>query len=305
MPLKKVYGFIVSVIVFSFLCCACGGNPDQDVAVAVALTQTASALQAAPTDVPSTEVPPTEAVPVGTITGSVHLMAPPTPSMTIYALNVNSGEWFSTITEESELEAPFTIEVTPGTYTVFSQGLGYAFADEWKLAEVVIAAGQTVTGIVVAPPGPTDCGPMFGTPAAPDGSFAASEMPDQACVDFLLSGSAKAIEPDSATSDLMRIQFDPGSTMAKIDGHIADSMGGHHYVLGAADDQYMTVNLISDEDLILIIWGADGTTLVSDEAHAASWSGVLPYSEDYYIDVRSYSSMNAYYTLEVYISAGG
>jgi hypothetical protein len=300
--IKKFFVPFVFIMILSFMLSACGGeDANQEVAVVVALTQTASAIQIEPTTVLPTEA----AAPKAIISGSLHLMAPPTPSMTIYAVNVVSGEWFSMTTEETDGEAPYSIEVVPGTYEVFTQGLGYALDGEWEIAKVSVEDGQTLTGINVIPPSPSDCGPMFGTPAAPDGSFAAVGGPDQECVDFLLSGSAKAIELDSATSDLMRIQFDPGSTMAQIEGHIAEAMGGHHYVLGAAKDQYMTVNIISDEDLTVVIWGADGTALVNDDIHATSWSGALPASQDYYIDVRSYSAVNAYYTLEVYISAGG
>ncbi len=39
--------------------------------------------------------------------------------------------------------------------------------------------------------------------------------------------------------------------------------------------------------MILIVYGADGTVLQSDHAGSATFSGVLPSTQDYLIDVRS------------------
>jgi len=102
---------------------------------------------------------------------------------------------------------------------------------------------------------------------------------------------------------LQRIQFAPGSTMAQIPAMISQPVGGHHYVLKADKDQYMTVNLRTTDDAILVIWGTTGANLLDGSASAKAWEGPLPAAQDYYIDVRSMSQEPIDYTLEVAISA--
>jgi len=68
--------------------------------------------------------------------------------------------------------------------------------------------------------------------------------------------------------------------------------------------QEMTVNLsvaTAEGIAILVIWGADGTVLISDHADATTWVGQLPSTQDYYISVRSIAQAPVDYTLEVII----
>jgi putative hemolysin len=100
-----------------------------------------------------------------------------------------------------------------------------------------------------------------------------------------------------------RIQFAPGATSAQVQGSLAAG-GGDRYVLTAMAGQVMTVNLsvaTAEVSAILIIWGADGTVLISDHADATTWKGVLPSTQDYYINVRSVAQAPVDYTLEVII----
>ena len=101
-----------------------------------------------------------------------------------------------------------------------------------------------------------------------------------------------------------RIQFAAGTTSALVSGG-APAGGGHNYVLSAMGGQTMTVHLGVTQGLgLIIIWGADGTVLISDHAEATDWTGVLPSTQDYYIDVRAAADKPALaYTLEVSIPA--
>ena len=68
--------------------------------------------------------------------------------------------------------------------------------------------------------------------------------------------------------------------------------------------QEMTVNLSDSSagvNAILVIWGADGTVLISDHADATIWAGQLPSTQDYYIHVRSVAQAPVDYNLEVII----
>jgi hypothetical protein len=101
-----------------------------------------------------------------------------------------------------------------------------------------------------------------------------------------------------------RIQFAAGTTSALVSGG-ALAGGAHNYVLGAMGGQTMTVRLAVTQGLgLLVIWGADGSVLISDHAGATEWSGELPSTQDYYIDVQAAADNPALaYSLEVAIPA--
>jgi hypothetical protein len=108
-------------------------------------------------------------------------------------------------------------------------------------------------------------------------------------------------------SELMRIKFDPGEIQASVQGEVTAG-GFDHYVVAAMADQEMTVNLldpagevIAYDTAVLVIWGADGTVLISSHADALGWSGPLPFTQDYYVDVKSISGLPVAYLLEIII----
>jgi hypothetical protein len=108
-------------------------------------------------------------------------------------------------------------------------------------------------------------------------------------------------------SELMRIEFDQGEIQASVQGEVAAG-GFDHYVVAAMAGQEMTVNLldpagevIAYDTAVLVIWGADGTVLISSHADALGWSGPLPLTQDYYVDVKSISAQPVAYTLEIII----
>jgi hypothetical protein len=80
--------------------------------------------------------------------------------------------------------------------------------------------------------------------------------------------------------------------------------GIQRYMLRAGAGQQMTVKLSAGDPTpgaILVIWGADGTVLISDHADATYWVGELPATQDYIIDVKSISQNVTSYTMEVII----
>ncbi len=97
----------------------------------------------------------------------------------------------------------------------------------------------------------------------------------------------------------MRIQFDPGSAIAWQQGYLAPG-GSDRYVLRASAGQTLSLSVFADNNqAVVVVWGADGTVLLSDHASASQWSGPLPSTQDYYLDVRNVGSDGAYYTLQV------
>jgi hypothetical protein len=121
-----------------------------------------------------------------------------------------------------------------------------------------------------------------------------------------VQGDFAALVPP-ARSEPLRIEFAPGTASTQVhDALVADEL--HPYVLTAMAGQTLIVNLYvttggvqTPGSAILVIWGADGTVLISDHADATFWSGDLPLSQDYYIDVLSRSQDTVDYTLDVYI----
>jgi hypothetical protein len=116
-----------------------------------------------------------------------------------------------------------------------------------------------------------------------------------------------SVAAESLESEPMRIMFAPGEILARVQGKIPAG-GIDHYVLNAMADQEMTVNLldaggdiIANDTVVLVIWGADGTMLISSHADALSWAGMLPFTQDYYIDVKSIGAQPVTYALEVII----
>lgn len=122
------------------------------------------------------------------------------------------------------------------------------------------------------------------------------------CAQDTTAAAASQPEPEPT-----RIQFAPGAISGQVQGSLAAG-GVDRYVLTAMAGQEMTVNLSvasagdsAAVSAILVIWGADGTVLISDHADATTWVGQLPSTQDYYINVRSVVQDPVDYTLEAII----
>ncbi|MCL4489827.1 MAG: hypothetical protein M1570_17120 [Chloroflexi bacterium] len=118
-------------------------------------------------------------------------------------------------------------------------------------------------------------------------------------VHFTLQVTIPPIAPQPTPK---RISFPPGGTTATVQSTLPVN-GVDRWVLRALAGQTMTVNTSTTQgQVILIIWGVqDGDVLISDHAGATSFTGVLPSTEDYYVDVRSVGSAAAVYSMQVTI----
>jgi hypothetical protein len=107
---------------------------------------------------------------------------------------------------------------------------------------------------------------------------------------------------EAPTPTPKRISFPAGGTTVTVQSTLPVGQIDR-WVLRALAGQTMTVNTSATQgQVILIIWGVqDGNVLISDHAGATSWTGQLPTTEDYYIDVRSVGSAPADYALQVTI----
>ncbi|MCL7454049.1 MAG: hypothetical protein M8467_13480 [Anaerolineae bacterium] len=84
----------------------------------------------------------------------------------------------------------------------------------------------------------------------------------------------------------VRISFAAGATSASVEGHLSAHQT-QYYVLGAAGGQTMEVNASPEGKVRLIIYGVDGTVLMSGMGEGASFSGTLPSGQDYIVAVQA------------------
>ena len=97
-----------------------------------------------------------------------------------------------------------------------------------------------------------------------------------------------------------RLFFAPNTDVITRTG-VLNFGGANRFVIKLGQNDNFSVSVDSgNNNVILIIWGADGTVLISDHADASSWSGITPSTQDYYIDVRAIDGTSANYTLSVY-----
>jgi hypothetical protein len=117
-----------------------------------------------------------------------------------------------------------------------------------------------------------------------------------------------ALEPQPESElEPVRIEFAPGAISEQVHGSLPPG-GGARFVLAAAAGQEMYVYLTfsfepdpTEPPAILISWGEDGTVLLTDHVDAMSFQGELPFTQDYFINVRSRSQESLDFTLEVII----
>ncbi len=119
-----------------------------------------------------------------------------------------------------------------------------------------------------------------------------------AVVPFNLTVTIPPVVPPTPVAK--RITFPAGGITATVQGTTVNGLD--RWVVRAAGGQTMTVQLTAPPgQAVLVIFGVDGTVLISDHAGATSWTGPLPTTQDYIIDARSVGMTSVSYTLTVTI----
>ncbi len=92
-------------------------------------------------------------------------------------------------------------------------------------------------------------------------------------------------QPTLQSAKPTRIVFEPGATSASVEGEVTDK-AKVTFVVRAMKGQLMMVTLSApQDDIFLGITTDDGSPLVRPVAEAQHWTGELPRSGDYYIEV--------------------
>lgn len=96
------------------------------------------------------------------------------------------------------------------------------------------------------------------------------------------------------TAPAQRISFPAGGTSATVPGQLPAN-GMAKYVLNVQGGQFMIATLSAEQGSpSLSVSGADGTVLISPMAGAHGWSGVVPSTQDYFIDVAANAAATRY-----------
>ncbi|MBD2503321.1 hypothetical protein [Anabaena azotica] len=109
--------------------------------------------------------------------------------------------------------------------------------------------------------------------------------------------------PPNVQPSAERLLFAPGATSKTVSGTLAPHTS-RSFLANARDGQYMYVNVTSPgaNTSWLTLYGVDGTVLANGNMSGAqSWSGRLPRTEDYHIQVDNPESYPIHYTLIVSI----
>lgn len=169
---------------------------------------------------------------------------------------------------------------------------------------VTIACGGSVTSLPTSTPASSATAETW-TPLASPTQLTATSLPTSTTVPPTFTSTAAPQPSIPTTSNLptaTRINFSSGATNSATQGTI-NAGQTLYYVLRALDDQPMIVMLDTpDQGAKLSIFGANGTSLLSQSQQTTSWQGYLPSTQDYYFGLtESRSTQN--FTLNVNIPA--
>ena len=121
--------------------------------------------------------------------------------------------------------------------------------------------------------------------------------------DYILElASGSSATNYSMSVDLpQRIRFTTGSTSANLTGTVPAGLS-QFFILRGAKGQTLNVTATPQDKLQLIIYGVDGSVLRSGMGEGASFTGVLPSTQDYILVLKSANQVQAF-TLNVQIPA--
>jgi hypothetical protein len=132
-----------------------------------------------------------------------------------------------------------------------------------------------------------------------DGSTFRGELPFSEDYIVTVRAGDRAVSFNMNVIIPQRISFQPGAISGAVTGKLS-AYHSQYYVLRAMKNQTMQVEVLPGNNVKLIIYGADGTVLKSGMGEGASFTGVLPSSQDYILVVNA-GNYQVTYTLLVTI----
>jgi LysM repeat protein len=223
-------------------------------------------------------------------------------NLTVTDLREANPSVSSTIFVGQVLNIPARILFVTGGTSAIVQG---QLATNGKLVYLLNAsAGQTLEVTLTSPLGLTLAitGADGSTlqSASSNSTFRGVLPKTQDYILTLVSGSS-ATNFGMTVAIPQRIQFAAGGTSATLSGTVPTNLS-QFFILNAAKGQTLNVSATPADQLQLIIYGVDGSVLSSGMGQGASFSGVLPSTQDYFLVLRSPNPAQAF-TLNVSVPA--
>jgi hypothetical protein len=123
---------------------------------------------------------------------------------------------------------------------------------------------------------------------------AATDKPPQPEVTATSVPATAALQEITAPPDATRVEFATGATSKSVDGEL-EAGQIKSYILRASGGQKMSVEIWSPNgDVFLAIYGLEGQKLVDSTLKTTTWSGNLPTSQDYVVDVIASDGRTSY-----------
>lgn len=110
------------------------------------------------------------------------------------------------------------------------------------------------------------------------------------------------IPPANTPASMQRVQFQPGTTSTVLSGNLAPHTS-QSYLVGAREGQYTSVQVNSSNNAdFLTMYGKDGTVLTNGNMSGSTvWSGRLPQTEDYIVEVTNPTASSTHYVMPISI----
>lgn len=165
--------------------------------------------------------------------------------------------------------------------------------------ELTLSSNSQSARIAVLSPAGAPLAPQRGNP---EGTYWQSTLPANGTyiVQVLAGNAAPVANFGLSVTIPVRITFQPGAISAQVTGTTGQSRVVT-YLLQANGGQTMTVNLTAPPDSAgITIYGMqDGQPLIRSQSGATSFSGQLPMTQDYVIQVVPFGNGTVNYTLDI------
>lgn len=165
--------------------------------------------------------------------------------------------------------------------------------------ELTLSSNSQTARLAVLSPTGVPLAPQRGNP---EGTYWQSTLPASGnYIIQVLAGNAAPVANFGLNVTIpVRITFAPGGTSAEVQGTTSESRVVT-YLLKANGGQTMTVNLTAPPNSAgITIYGMqDGQPLIRSQSGATSWTGTLPMTQDYVIQVVPFGNGTVNYTLNV------
>ncbi|MGC9335761.1 MAG: hypothetical protein ACP5JJ_16565 [Anaerolineae bacterium] len=218
--------------------------------------------------------------------GGVAFFRGTVPSTQDYVVELRAGG--EAVSYQLHVMIPVRISFAAGaTSAVVEETLAAAQTRSYVLN---IAAGQLLE-VSISPPGTVRL-VIYGADGTVlksgmgEGSFFRGTVPSTQDYIVDVGPGTGAVSYTMSMIIPVRISFAAGATSATVEANLA-AQQTRHYSLRALGGQTMEVNAGPEGKVRLVIYGADGTVLMSGMGEGASFSGTLPSDQDYIVAIQA------------------